>query len=249
MVEIRKTIYTMVGKAEKDIRTKEGFLGGLAQAAESAVKAGKEAVQTVKGEVEARGGLGKIVDDATDRLSDVVGRHSDGAEQVLDKTAERANGLYDVVEKKIRNAFFTDDKFDGGKARESLKDGAKVAQEYGVKAAKVLAKYGKMGAEVVVNDFRRHVPSQEDRNGVYAGIGTAYDGFLMRENYDACLKFATQLDKKLPENLMYRKTIIADAKASASENMTELVAYYATKGGKPAKMKLDKLKPVLKKFK
>jgi F420-0:gamma-glutamyl ligase-like protein len=67
MVEIRKTIYTMAGKAEEQVKNKTGFLGHLVGAAEAAVKTGKDVAQRVQEEVEARGGLGKIANDVTDR--------------------------------------------------------------------------------------------------------------------------------------------------------------------------------------
>lgn len=246
---LRKDTYKMVGKIEEQIKTRKGFFGGLAEAATSAVQAGKEAVQTVRDKVEEKGGLGKIVNDATDTLADKVQRYGGHAERVLDATAERANQMYDALESKVKDDIFKDGKFDSEKARVALKDKAAVAKKYGVKAAEVLVAMGKKGAQMVADDYRAHIPSQDERKGVYAGIGTAYDGFLFRKNYDDCLKFADKLDAKLPKDFMYRKNVIADAKASASQDVTELVMFYTAQNSAASKRKLSALSPVLKKLK
>jgi len=86
------------------------------------------------------------------------------------------------------------------------------------------------GGRAVREDYRKFVPTREERETVYAGIGIEYRGILLRQNFESCLGFYEQAKKSLPGALRTRAQILADIRASASRDKKELISYYQAKG-------------------
>jgi len=135
----------------------------------------------------------------------------------------------------IEDRLFTDGKYDPEKAKELARDGAQTAKVYGKKALDYVVEMGKKGAEkgaeAVKTGYRDLVPTKEERETVYAGIGAKYAGFLFRPDYEKCLKFHELAKTKLPAALKIRKVLLDDIKASASKDPQDLMGFYRDETG------------------
>lgn len=172
------------------------------------------------------GGIAGIVKKAVAKGKEI---HSDvqekgGYRQVMKDSADS-----------IEDRLFTDGKYDPEKAKELAKGGAQAAKVYGKKALDYVVEMGKKGAEkgaeAVKTGYRDLVPTKEERETVYAGIGSKYAGFLFRPDYEKCLKFHTEAKAKLPAALKIRSQVLEDIKASASKDPQDLMGFYRDETG------------------
>jgi len=188
------------GELGEKIEKREGVLGDIANVVEGATQTVKE----IHYKVQEKGGYKAVAKDAF----------------------QKAKGAVEETYSKFEQAITTNGKYDSEKAKELLKDSANATRQFGEKAVHTLADLVKQGARKLGDDYRYVVPSKEERETKYAGIGTKYDGVLLRKHYDNCLKFYDEAGKKLPKNLKYRDEILTDIKESASGNAKELKNFY-----------------------
>lgn len=158
----------------------------------------------------------------------------------------------------VRDAFFTQDeqggyKFDAGKSKQTLKDGRNAVAGLGKKACASLSELVQKGAESLGQDYRKFIPNQEELNSTYAGVGTKYEGVLLREHLDSCLAYHQKAMEQIPKGTKYRLQILEDIKASASSSYWDLVGFYERQvieindraQKRKAVEKLEKIKPYL----
>ncbi len=195
-------------RTQVDNRT--GVIGGLA----TVVNDGVEASQKFHQRVQAKGGYAAVIDQEFARA---------------DKKLDRALDTIDAKLTRMENTLFTNGVYDSAKGKDLLSKGKDVTATYGSKAATYLGVIAKEGASATKQTFRQLVPTSDELSTTYAGIGKEYSGFLFRQHYDECLKFHDVAVKAIPASSHNRKSVLADIKASASANLTELVAYYGRK--------------------
>lgn len=210
--EGKKVVYGTVSIIEQKIENKEVIETILDYAGE-VIKEGKEMHETIKKgggyKAAAKRASKPIIDGTKDFLKDMEKRYED-----------------------FENQFFTDDKFDPKKAEDFLKDKARVACRFGKRAVDTLCKIVSEGFEAIKKDYRSLVPSKEERETKYVGIGTAYKGVLLREDFDKCLDFHNKTRSKLPSGLKTRKKILNDIKVNAIGGKKDLVEFYKEKSDK-----------------
>jgi len=214
--DIKKKAYGMAGKIESKVGKKEGISGGIADIVRGAGKIARtvaEGAKAIHEDVQKKGGYRKLAEDAAEKISDTT-----------DSLFEKINGAYQSFEK----SFFTDGIFDEEKAKKALANTAEATKKYGSVAVQNLSKLVKEGVETAKADYRNFIPSKEEREGKYKGIGTAYAGkILFREDFEACLKFYAKANAKIPADLLAKEHIMNDIKASASKNAGSLIEFYA----------------------
>lgn len=194
---------------------------GLAGLAEEGYEAAKKGAKEAREEVQRRGGVGKTFEQVVDGVARKAEEIASVASDKIDQWANGAERWVDNAE----NLLYTDGKYDPQKAKVLLNDAAETTRVYGVKAGKTLLDLAKSGVDLAKSGIDKYVPSEED-NKRYAGIGTAYQGILLRPHYEACLKFHEQARKDLPSGLKLRPSILADIKAHAVANTDELLGLY-----------------------
>lgn len=206
--ESKKRAYGAVARIEHDLYEGKSVLRGLAKTvSDTATKVGGK-TKSFHEDVKARGGYIKVVDEK------------------LERTGERIDAYFNNLEQSIEREFYTDGTFDRIKAKQFLSREAEVVRVYGQKFFRKVSAAVQTGKDGVIRDYRSYVPTREELETSYAGIGTAYDGILLREDFESCLKFLGQVEKKLPLGRQYRNQILVDVKASASANIKELLAFY-----------------------
>ncbi|MBI3334399.1 hypothetical protein HYZ97_02845 [Candidatus Pacearchaeota archaeon] len=199
-------------KIEKSAQEGTGPIGGLA----TLVKDAQARYQEFNDDIKARGGYTKVVGEKVSRL-----------EQKIDAYVSAVNA-------RVERDFYTDGKFDDAKVDAFLVDKANAVKVYGEKAITTLQRVMHSGADSVRKEYRLHVPTREEIATKYQGIGSAYEGVLLRDNYEGCLAFHSYAARSIPAGRAYRNQILADIKASASENLAELQAFYSLNEGDSA---------------
>lgn len=126
----------------------------------------------------------------------------------------------------IDSALFTDGEFDTKKAKSLLKNSKESVKLYGQKAVEGISELVGDAKDGVVNDYRSVIPTAEELSGKYAGIGTNYNGILIRKNYDKVLRFAKKINRVVPPQVRVKKDVLAEVKANAIQNKTELKTYF-----------------------
>ncbi len=150
-------------------------------------------------------------------LADIVDDMIDGTQKVYGETRQR-----------LQDTFYTDGKFDAEKAKK-FADGTPLAK-WGKKSYHALVELAKNGKDAVVNDYRAIVPTQEEMETKYQGIGADAKGVtLLRPDLDACLEFYNMANGELSNVLKAKKLILDAIKASASTNAVELMLYFTYK--------------------
>lgn len=213
----KKGVYRLASKIEQDIETREGIAGGLASKLDGTVDKGRR----VHNDIQRKGGYGALVKQTGSRI------------------AEEFQEFYDRAYKSVQGSFFTKGKFDRTKAKLALRDKWVVTRKYGEKAVDVLSETAHSAADSAKEDFRTHVPTREERDTKYEGIGVSYHGVLLRENFEKCLAFHKKVRTKLPGRVSYRSEILDDIKASASQSRSELYDFYRDRSDKHSYKKLE----------
>jgi hypothetical protein len=224
----------MAGKIESQVEKKQGIPGGIADIVRGAgkiVKTVAEGAKSVHEDIKNKGGYRKLAEDTLEKVSDKT-----------DSLIEKMNITYQSFE----DSFFTNGTFDKEKAKKALANTAEATRKYGSAAVQNLSKLAIEGVETAKADYRTFIPSKEERKGKYRGIGTAYAGkILFREDFESCLGFCAQADKKLPA-LQTKKAILDDIKASASKNAEDLNKFYSSVGSLNASIKEKLIQKYLK---
>ena len=217
--DIKKRAYNMAGKIESQVEKKEGIPGGIADIVRGAgkiVKTVADGAKSVHEDIKNKGGYGKVAGDALEKVADKT-----------DSLFEKMDNAYQSFE----DSFFTDGLFDEEKAKQALSNTAEATKKYGSIAVQNLSKLVKEGVETAKADYRTFIPSKGERGGKYKGIGTAYAGkILFRDDFESCIGFYTEANKKLPQALQTKKAILNDIKASASKNAEDLTKFYSSSG-------------------
>lgn len=170
--------------------------------------------------------LDEAVDAAKAKHENIIAKG--GYRQALTRLGEdigqRTQRFYDGVEK----SFFTDGEFDPTKAKQTLKDQGAAVERYGRRAYNELSRLATNGAESARVKFREYIPTQEEMNGRYAGIGT--DRKLMfKPELEACLKYHDEAAVKMAPRASYRGQILTDIKSSGSTCLGELMEFYSAR--------------------
>lgn len=236
-------------------------LAGLGGLVKKGVQRAKNVVYTAASEIERQAQdnktpLGKITERAKemDKKIKAGGGYAEAAKRAGDDIAKFAKEQATKIEKgyhslqtTLQERFYTDGKFDEAKANKSLENMTHAINEFGSKAAHTLREKLQQGASAIKADYRDMVPTQEERNTKYEGIGADYAGILFREHYEKCIAFHEKARKNLPGGLNARKDILSDIKSSASGSLEELEEHYKAKSGKSTKIKLAAIEKYLSK--
>ena len=118
------------------------------------------------------------------------------------------------------------------KEKEGLEETAKRFGEVATRAGKIILNTIKRNIESIfeeegVENYESRVPTEEELQTKYQGIGTIYEGKLQKTHYEACLSFLNSGKQKIPAGTRFRDEILNDLKTSASRNASELIDYYA----------------------
>jgi len=211
--DIKKKASGIVSKIESQAKKREGIPGGIADIVNGAGKIAKTVADkaiSVHKDVQRKGGYMQVGADAINNISDKF----EDAYQSFEKT------------------FFTDGVFDEEKAREALNNTAEATKKYGSRAVQNLAKLAKKGVDSIKDNYRGLIPSEEERNSKYKGIGSACSGIFFREDFENCLGFYAKANEKIPSTLRTKDVILDDIKASASKDATDLIKFYSFAGDK-----------------
>jgi len=206
---LKKKVYNIAGKLENKAKKGEGIPGGIADIAK---------------------GIGKIVNTTVNEAKSIhegikkQGGYKKMAQDTLETVSEKMDEAYQSLE----DTFFTNGSFDKEKAKNALNNTAEATRKYGSKAVQDLSKMIKDNIESIKKDYRSFVPTKEEREGKYRGIGSAYKGnILFRDDFESCLIFYDKARENIPETLKSKKPILKDIKASASKNVADLVEFYS----------------------
>ena len=225
--EVYKAAATIGEKIEK----KEGVIGEIAHVVEDVVEAGKQA----HSDIQAQGGYKKVFGDAA---KDGVAAIQNGVDKGLGVLKKKGSSLYekggelydkgsDLYEKLKREVESGEGAMDLEKVKTFLKDGARATAHFGAKAVRGLTEIVNKGVKELKDDYRTVIPSAEERSTKYVGIGTDYQGVLLRKNFEDCLKFYEQAKKRtsIPNRVKHREELLSFIKTSASANAKELADY------------------------
>ncbi|MBN2052074.1 hypothetical protein JW756_01085 [Candidatus Woesearchaeota archaeon] len=194
----KEAVYKKATEIGQKIETREGRIGKAADIVERTVEEGKRIYYGQR----VQAGLSAI-------------------KEGLSSLGEKGCTLYDKLKTEISKEGVVDmQKLEG-----FLKKGAAATEEFGQKAVQTLTEMVEKGWSAVQADYDKIIPSKEELESKYAGIGTDYKGVLLRRNCEDCLIFYAEAKKKLPGSLKTREQILSNIKASASANMHELFIY------------------------
>ena len=203
--KIKKVVYGSRANIGKQVEKREGVVGKIAGTIEDVVEGAVNTGKQIHEQIQSKGGYRKAL--------------QRGGQTFIDSMKDAYNH--------VANTFFTDGKIDYEKTRKFFEESADPVRKLGEKAYKSLAELVAKGAETISRDYHQYIPTEEELNTTYKGIGTQYQGFLFREHFDKCLDFYGQAEIQLPKGARYKRKILDDIKASASSNKDELVEFYA----------------------
>jgi len=220
----KSELYRTVARLENDIRNPQSTLGGLRQSLDTLIAQGKQYHEGVQ----KQGGYGSLASKNVDRALNTVDNY-------MEKVGSAVESYLERVDSTLQNRFYADGKVDEKKVEAFVNDQKTAIKEYGRKFVSKVTGALRDARAAIVEDYRRNIPTQQELTGKYAGVGTQYEGILTRNDYEGCLSFHNYAERTLPAGRAYRQQILADIKASASENLDELKTYYETVGEKDGK--------------
>ncbi|MFH1589573.1 MAG: hypothetical protein ABIB43_03335 [archaeon] len=221
--EGKETVYDAASTVEEQIKERKGFFGK----ATNVVEKGIDSVKGIHELVQGKGGYKSMATDVKDSITGKV---------------ETAYKSVETAYKAVENKFYTDGEYDSGKTKDFLKNQGEASLVLGKKAVSKLVELANKGTKLVVNDYRKLVPTADEIMTKYAGIGTQHKGMLFREHYDSCLDFHDKAKSKIPNALGIRNEILNDIKASASGKLAEMHNFYMEQETPEAQEKLNILK-------
>ena len=224
----KKGVYRAVAHLEHDLADSKSTLGAVRETLDGIVKQGKGYHE----DVQSRGGYRQVAsknaEEALDRIDEFVDRLAGR----LDNYAERVKGL-------LEDTFYTEGQVDNTKVESFLKKKKESVRIYGQKFMGKLSQAVGDARATIVKDYRANFPTSEELStGKYAGVGGVYEGFLTRDDCEGCLAFYGYAERTIPSGRPYRKQILADIKASASENLAEIKAFYQNASAEDSKASL-----------
>lgn len=206
----KERVYNAAAHIENDLNEEKTVLGGLAKTvSKTASTVGKKA-KSLHEKVKSQGGYLKALDEK------------------LEASGKRIDDYFNNLERTIEREFYTEGTFDCKKAKQFLSREAEVVRVYGEKFIRRVSTAVETGKDSIIRDYRSYIPSKEELQTRYSNIGTSYNGILMRDDFESCLKFYNRANEILPKSLMYRNQILSDIKISASANKKELFNYYSS---------------------
>ncbi len=157
------------------------------------------------------------------------GGYSQYAREIGQEISDYVSGAY----KSVEEAFFTDGEFDPEKAKKVLNNKKKAVGKFGEKTyitfLELSKDYYNESRNMVKKTIDFYIPTDEELNTKYAGIGPENKAIYLKPHYDACLKFYDEAGEKMPVDNELRMEILRDIKSSASTTKEELLGYYAIK--------------------
>jgi hypothetical protein len=145
---------------------------------------------------------------------------------LVDEIVADSRQAYANLSDGIKERFYTDGVFDHEKATDYLGNKANAIRELGIRGYRTLEKVVHDGVEGVRADFRREIPTQEERTTKYAGFGSDVGGLLSRPELEDALEFHTRAKRLLPGGLKLRAQILETIKAHALASPEELIDHY-----------------------
>lgn len=209
--------YHVAAHIERDLKNPNTTLGTLSRCIDDLITDTAKLHERIKRD----GGYTEKVDRAAEQYLNAIDRFAD-------RLAAAANRHYVRVAEKLHQTFYTNGEVDSAKVEAFVKEQKNAVKEYGHKFVEKLKGAATTAHQSIVEDYRRNIPSAQELTTKYAGIGTAYSGILARSDYEGCLAFYGYAERTLPAGKMYRNHILADIKATASENLDELKSYYTS---------------------
>ncbi len=233
-MKIDECIQRIAGGAKDAGAGAVGLAAELIDEGNKLVKKGKELVEQgtdglakLQTSIDKQGGLAAIVEKATDT---VMGGVYDN---------------YEAMRTHFKDTYFTGGKLDPEKVRHVLGNTGKAANMFGAKTGSLLTTLAKEGASHAKQHYRDLVPTKIEMETTYAGIGSQYNGFLLKPTLDSCLEFYNSARAALPIRLNLRPKILGDIKASASGNVFELTRFYELNGDDLGRKKVVSLEHYL----
>ncbi|MGV8087342.1 MAG: hypothetical protein ACP5N1_06955 [Candidatus Woesearchaeota archaeon] len=192
--------------------------------------------------------------DLEDKAKQWYNRAKKGLNNLVDQTLETANkidesiqeqGGYTAFAKKtfnntiadIKNAYQTLDEkittngeYDKEKINALLKDGTKLAEQYGKKTGQALIELSKTIGSNTKSTWNEYAITDEDwKRYNELGIGTSYNGLILKPHYEKCIEYMKHADAVIPKNVKNRRAVIQDIQISASRNLNDLLDFYSEK--------------------
>ncbi|MBI5390516.1 hypothetical protein HZB02_03440 [Candidatus Woesearchaeota archaeon] len=225
-------VYRVVATLEDSLKRQQGSNDGSAPATsvQSGVldilktcgQAASERMHEAHHRVQGSGGYGAMAGRAAERVGDALQK------RVVDPFAKTLDDL------------MTNGEFDPNKVEQYLTGRGRATQQLGVRAVDTLRIYARNGTDTIKRDYRALVPTPEERATTYAGIGSKYDGLLLRPDLDACLAFQQAVNSVLPKSLTNKPEILNDICDYGIGNYGELdLLYRTTKGKEPLLLKIQ----------
>jgi len=171
-------------------------------------------------------------DSSISKTLNVAGDIAQGVAEGAQIVSEKVQRGVQIANTAWDNYLFRDGELDVERVRELLRDKAKAAEQYGQKACDFLSVLVAEGASSAERNFRVYVPTKEELNTKYAGIGTEYSGALFRKHYEACSCFHETAGYAIGKNSRYRTELLNDIKASASSTKEEIINFLLKKATK-----------------
>ena len=222
--EIVESASDAFDKTSKKVSKK---LGTLKEEAYKGVNAATEKLDELK-----NSDVGKKVGEVSTNVVDSVKKYNadvqskGGYAAALKRVYDNVSADVEHAATKIDEALFTDGEFDPAKANVLLHKGTDSVKLYGQKAVDGIGELLSEAKDGIVKDYRSVIPTADELAGRYAGIGTQYEGMLIRKNYEKVLSFVTKIEANVPGQVKVKKDVLSDVKAHAIQNKTELKKYY-----------------------
>jgi hypothetical protein len=213
---IRRRIYKGVEHAEEDARAGRRIPG-----------AAKETIGRAKGyhdRVKQEGGYGAKARQALDHVGDKIEHTMDGIEKKVMKASDAVDRAADRMVERIDNLFYTDGEFDNDKLDAYLRTQGEALKHTGERA---LESVGGI-VEKLKHDYHEFIPTQEEKAGKYAGMGSKHPNprSLFKEDFDQSILFYETVRKAIPGAVPLRSEILQDIRDVVATNRPQLADHY-----------------------
>ncbi len=205
--ELREGLHSIADKVVDGIHSGKTLLGRLAKYTGKGFNDVVEAGKSLHEDIRKRGG------------------YKETARQIGEELRGYVGGAY----KNVEESFFTDREFDSEKAKKTLSDKKRVIAQFGEKTYETFLALANDCNTAVRNKIDQYIPSNEELQTKYAGIGTQNKSIYLRLHYDTCLAFYENVNSQMPKRAKYRNQILDDIKASASSDKDELLSFYSSR--------------------
>lgn len=214
-----------MAKARANLRkVRDGLAGLLEEGKEAAIDVSQKALQRgrdIHAQVQERGGYGNVVRESLEKAGEAI---TSVTRSYLD-SADRLYGEF------IEEFSTPEGEFDYDKAKAVMTDQAKAVQRFGKKSVDKVAELASTGASKAVTAWNYLVPTREERETTYSGIGSEYSGILLRPDYESCLDFYDEARRTMPGGLRSRGEILEVIKAKCCTSPDQLLNEYEQRAG------------------